>query len=161
MKRILAFCFMILAMISCDQQVDWDLKYHEVDLLVVEGKITNGAGPHEVRITLPVYEMNGTPEPVSGAVVEVNDGDTIHIFEEDPLRDGIYLSPPGLVGTVGRYYQLRIRHGSKRITAVTHMVKVTPFQRMNVFRVQEDPPLFGAYISDSDVPAIVRANSAT
>jgi hypothetical protein len=36
------------------------------------------------------------------------------------------------------------------------MVRVTPFQRMNVYRVQEDPPLFGAYISDSDVPAIVR-----
>jgi len=156
MKRILAFSFTILIVISCDQQVDWDLKYQEVDLLVVEGKITNGAGPHEVRITLPVYEMNGTPEPVSGAVVEVNDGDAIHVFEEDPLREGIYLSPPGLIGSVGRYYQLRIRHGSKRITAVTHMVQVTPFQDMNLYRAQEDPLLLGAFISDSEKPAIVR-----
>jgi hypothetical protein len=156
MKRIVIFLCLSLLSISCDKQVDWDLKFQEVDLLVVEGKITNGAGPHEVRITLPVYEMNGTPEPVSGALVEVNDGDTIHVFAEDPLRDGIYLSPPGLIGTVGRWYQLRIRHGGKRITAVTQMVKVTPFQRMNLFKAQDDPPLLGAFISDSDVPAIVR-----
>lgn len=156
MQRILAFFLAILVLNSCDQQVDWDLKFHEVDLLVVEGKITNEAGPHEVRITLPVYEMNGTPEPVSGAVVEVNDGNTIHVFAEDSFRPGIYLSPAGFVGQVGRYYQLRVRHGSKRITAVTRMAEVTPFQRMNVYRAQEDPPLYGAFITDSEVPAIVR-----
>ena len=145
-----------LLLFSCDKQVDWDLKYQEVDLLVVEGKITNEAGPYEIRLSKPVYEMNGTPEPVSGAEVEINDGASIHVLTEDPERVGIYLTPPGFAGEVGRYYQLRIRHGSKRISAVTHMVEVTPFQRMHVYPVQEDPPLLSATITDSDVPAIVR-----
>lgn len=156
MKKIHYIWIFSLFLVACDKQVDWDLKYHEVDLLVVEGKITNEAGPHEIRISKPLYVMNGTPEPVSGAVVEIFDGTSIHVLSEDPERDGIYLTLPGFRGEVRRYYQLRVRHGSKRISAVTHMVEVTPFQRMNVFRVQEDPPLLSAFISDSDVPAIVR-----
>ncbi len=156
MKHTLALFFTCLALVSCDKQVDWDLKYQEVDLLVVEGKITNEAGPHEVRLSLPVYEMNGSPEPVSGAEVEINDGDAIHVFDEDPARAGIYLSPPGFSGRVGQYYQLRIRQGGKRITAVTRMVAVTPFQKMHIYRAQADPLLLSAFITDSDVPAIVR-----
>ena len=145
-----------LLLISCDKQVDWELKYQEVDLLVVEGKITNETGPHEIRLTLPLYEMNGTPEPVSGAEVEINDGMAVHVLGEDPERPGIYLTPPGFSGELNHYYQLRIRFGSKRISAVTHMVEVTPFQPMHVYSVQEDPPLLSAVITDSDVPAIVR-----
>lgn len=145
-----------MLLFSCDKQVDWDLKYQEVDLLVVEGKITNEAGPHEIRITMPVYEMNGTPEPVSGAEVEINDGATIHVLSEDPGRPGIYLTTSGFVGELNHYYQLRIRHGAKSLSAVTHMVRVTPFQLMHIFQAQEDPPLLGAVITDSDVPAIVR-----
>ena len=70
MKRRTWIWIFSLLLLGCDEQVDWELKYQEVDLLVVEGKITNEAGPHEVRLSLPVYEMNGTPEGVSGAVVE-------------------------------------------------------------------------------------------
>lgn len=145
-----------IGLLSCDKQVDWELKYQEVDLLVVEGKITNEAGPHEIRLSTPVYKMNSSPDPVSGAVVEVNDGRDIYAFSEDSERPGIYLSPPGFSGEVNRYYQLRIQHGSRRISAVTHMVPVTPFQEMHVYPVQDDPPLLGAHIDDSDVPAIVR-----
>ena len=63
-----------LMMRSCTEKIDWDLKYQESDLIVVEGKITNEVKPHEVNLSRPVYEMNGIPEPVSGAVVEINDG---------------------------------------------------------------------------------------
>ena len=146
--------FLILS--SCSEGIDWELQYQEVDLLVVEGKITNEAGPHEIMLSLPLYEMNGTPEPVSGAEVEIFDGQSAHVFGEDPAREGIYLSPPGFSGEVGKYYQLRIRHGSRRISAVTHMVEVTPMKHPFIYLVQEDPPRLGAVIPDSDVPAIVR-----
>ena len=46
--------------------------------------------------------------------------------------------------------------GNRRITAVTSMREVSPFQDMNVHRVQSAPPLLEAYISDSDEPSIVR-----
>ena len=154
-----SFVFILLAgslLHSCDEQVNWDLKYQEVDLLVVEGKITNEPGPHEIRLTRPLYEMNAEPEPVSGALVEINDGIGIQTLVEDIERPGVYLSDSGFAGQVNQYYQLKIRYGGGIITAVTRMVEVTPFQKMNVFQVQSDPPLLSAVITDSDVPAIVR-----
>ncbi|MCD4711634.1 MAG: DUF4249 domain-containing protein [Bacteroidales bacterium] len=159
-KGFLAGLFFIMAatlmMLSCDDQIDWNLKYQEVDLIVVEGKITNEKKEHEVRLTRPLYEMNGTPEPVTGAQVEINDGTELHSLTEDPERPGIYKTDSLFAAVLDQYYQLRILYGTKRITAVTYMREVTPFQDMNVYRVQSDPLLLEVYISNSDKPAIVR-----
>ena len=143
-------------MLSCDEQVDWELKYQEEDLLVVEGKISSEVKQHEVKLTRPLYEMNGTPEPVRGAQVEIFDGRVLHALAEDAERPGIYRTDSLFAAQLNRYYQLRILHESKRITAVTFMREVKPFQYMNVYPVQSDPPLLEAYISDSDEPSIVR-----
>ena len=142
--------------VSCTEQVEWDLKFQEVNLLVVEGKITSEFKQHEVRLTRPLYEMNGTPEPVSGAVVEIYDGRVLNTLTEDPENPGIYRTDSLFAAVLNQYYQLRILHENRRITAVTNMREVTPFQKMNVHQVQSAPPLLAAYISDSDEPAIVR-----
>jgi hypothetical protein len=146
----------LLLLLSCDVQVEWDLKYQEEDLMVVEGKITNEIKEHEVRLTRPLYEMNGTPEPVSGAQIEINDGREIYPLHEDPEHPGIYRTDSLFAAIPNQYYQLRIDYGEKRIRAVTSMLEVTPFQDMSVHTVQADPPLLEASISDSDQPAIVR-----
>ena len=141
---------------ACTEKIDWDLKYRQEPILVVEGKITNELKQHEVRLTLPVYKMNGTPEPVSEAVVEIYDGQTVHPLMEDRVRPGIYLTQTDFAGVVNKGYQLRIRYGDLIVTALTFMKAVTPFQYMKPYRVQTDPELYEVYISDSDEPAIVR-----
>lgn len=146
----------LLFFTSCSQEIDWNLDYQEEELLVVEGKITNEKRAHEVRLTRPLYEMNGTPEPVSDAVVEIYDGTELYLLNEDTERPGIYVTDSLFAALPNRYYQLRIASGTKRITAVTVMVEVTPFQDMNAYQVQSDPPLLEAYIMDSEKPAIVR-----
>jgi len=156
-RRVLLFLFIInLLLFSCEDPVIWDLQYEELDLIVVEGKITNETKEHEVRLTRPLYEMNGSPEPVTGARVEINDGAEIHLLAEDPEQPGIYRTDSLFAAVPGQYYQLRIGYESKRITAVTGMVEVTPFQHMNIYQVQSDPVLYEGNISDSDQPAIVR-----
>jgi hypothetical protein len=145
-----------LLMFSCDDQVDWDLKYQELDLVVVDGKISSEAKAHEVRLSKPFYEMNGAPDPVSGAQVEINDGRQLHTLTEDSERPGVYLTDSLFAALPDQFYQLRILSGTKRITAVSIMAKVTPIQYMNVYRVQDDPPLLEVYINDSDEPAILR-----
>ena len=159
MKKLLIYVLIAvtsLLMLGCDKHVDWDLKYQEEDLLVVEGKISSEAIPHEVKLTRLLYEMNGSPEPVSGAVVEIFDGRVTYTLSEDSERPGIYRTDSLFAAELNHYYQLRIRHESKRITAVTFMREVSPFQYMNVFPVQADPPLLEAYIIDSNEPSIVR-----
>lgn len=159
MKTHLTYIILIVAsllMLGCDEHVDWELKYQEEDLLVVEGKISSELKQHEVRLTRPLYEMNGTPDAVSGALVEIYDGRVLYSFSEDPEQAGIYRSDSLFAAVLNQYYQLRIRHESKRVTAVTFMRKVEPFQDMNVYRVPSDPPLLEGYISDSNEPSIVR-----
>jgi len=153
MVIVVATCLMFF---SCNKEVDWDLLYQEQDLLVVEGKITNEVKQHEVKLTRPLYEMNATPEAVRGAQVEIFDGAVLHTLSEDPERAGIYITDSLFSAVPQQYYQLRIRHGEKRISAVTFMREVSPFQDMVAYPVPSDPPLLEAYISDSEEPSIVR-----
>ncbi len=152
----LEITLVMLTSVSCTEKIDWELKYQEESLIVVEGKITNEIKSHEVKLTRPVYEMNGTSEPVSDAVVEIYDGRVIHPLREDDSRPGVYLTASGFAGVVNKGYQLRIGYGDLKITAITFMRAVTPFQHMRTYRVQTNPTLYEAYISDSDEPAIVR-----
>jgi len=156
LKRILLAGSMLALGLACTDEADWDLKYQEEDLIVVEGKITDEAGPHEVILTQPLYEMNGTPLPVSGAFLELYDGRELHPLREDNSRPGTYLTSSEFTGEVDRGYQLRIRYHNKLITAITYMREVTPFQNMRPYLVQTDPPLYEVYITESDESAIVR-----
>jgi len=154
--RRLALMGLVLLAASCTEDLDWNLKYQEENLIVVEGKISNEAGRHEVRLTRPLYERNGTPEAVSGAELAINDGRTIHLLTEDRTRPGVYLTASDFAGEVDKGYQLRIRMDGRLITGVTYMRAVTPFQFMRPYPVQTDPLLYEVHIADSDRPAIVR-----
>jgi hypothetical protein len=147
---------MILSMLSCSKQMDWQLIYQEEDMIVVEGKITSEKRAHEVKLTRPVYEMNITPDPVTGAQVVISDGNELYSLAEDPGRPGIYLTDSLFSAVPNMYYQLRITYHSKFITAVTTMVEVTQFQHMSLHPVASDSLLLEAHIGDSDEPAIVR-----
>ena len=159
MKELLIYVRIALAsmlMLGCNKHVDWELKYQEVDILVVEGKISSEEKQHEVRLTRPLYEMNGVPDPVHGAHVEIFDGRVVYTLSEDPERPGIYRTDSLFAAKLNQYYQLRIAHETKRISAVTFMREVQPFQDMIAYPVQSDPPLLEGYIKDSDEPSIVR-----
>lgn len=154
--RIVALMGLVLNSVSCTEELDWDLDYQHEELMVVEGKITNESGRHEVRLTRPLYERNGTPEPVSGAELVIYDGQNLHPLAEDRNRPGVYLTEPDFAGEVDRGYQIRIRMNERVITGVSYMRAVSPFQYMRPYRVQVDPPLYEIHIADSDGPAIVR-----
>jgi len=157
LNRILLLLGIFYCMQSCTEKIEWDLKYQEENLIVVEAKITNEVKRHEVKLRWPVFELNGNPEPVSDAVVEINDGRLVHALREDPSRPGTYLTEPDFAGEVGKGYQLRIRYGDRHITAIAFMRAVTPFQFMRPYLVQTNPPLYEVYVSNSDDgPAIVR-----
>ena len=156
MRHLILSMGLVAAICSCTEKIDWKLNYVEEDLIVVEARITTEAKRHEVILTRPVYVMNGIPEPLEGAVVEIFDGRVMHPLQEDPARPGYYLTEADFAGEVGRGYQLRIGVGDRRITAIAFLKAVTPFQFMRLIPVQEDPLLYEVYIADSEDAAIVR-----
>jgi uncharacterized protein DUF4249 len=155
-RKVIPLQLLFLLLVSCTEKIDWELEYQEVDVMVVEAKITNEARAHEVILTWPVYEVNTLPEPVRGAVVEINDGREIHSLTEARSRPGVYQTDPGFAGEVGKGYQLRIRYEDMRISAIAFMREVLPFPNMRIFQVQKDPPLYEAYITDQNGPAVIR-----
>ena len=157
MKRPSTYILLLLLLIaSCTEKADWDLAYQEIDVIIVEGKITSESKSHEVVLTWPVYEMNTLPEPVSGAVVEINDARTIHSLTEDPSRPGVYRTDDRFAGEVGKGYRLRIRHEDRQVTAGAFMREALPFPNMRLRLVQNNPPLYEAYINDQNGPSIIR-----
>ena len=156
LTRMILFLLLPGMCISCSEKINWELEYQQTDVIVVEGKITSEAKAHEVILSWPVYEINTLPEPVTGAKVEINDAREIHTLTEDRSRPGVYLTDRGFAGEVEKGYQLRIRHGERGINAVAFMRKVEPFPNMRLRKVQNNPPLYEAYISDQNGPSVIR-----
>jgi hypothetical protein len=83
--------------------------YPEIDryenILVIDGLITDQAGPHLVKLTRSYAFDESFPVPEEGAVVMILDQDeAIHEFTED--QPGVYRSGPSLKGVAGSSYKL-------------------------------------------------------
>lgn len=147
---------MLLIAAACTEKVEWEPDWQELDLLVVEGKITNEARSHEVSLSRPLYEVNGQPEPVSGARVEILTRQSLFALLEDPQRPGTYITDPSVEGKVDSGYMLRIRYADFQIQGVSFMAPVSDFPDMNLYVVQQDPRLYGVHISDRSGPSVIR-----
>lgn len=144
------FIPLLLFPVGCQEKIDWELEMENELRLVVEAKITNEQKAHQVKLSLPVYEINGTPEPVSGAVVTITDGDQTFILQEDPLRPGIYLTEPNVQGVVNRLYLLNIEVEEYTFNAIARMEAVTPIQEPAFAQVSTTPPLYEIYLGGDD-----------
>lgn len=141
---------------SCQEKVDWELEYENELRLVVEGKITNERRAHEVKLSLPVYEINGTSRPVSGAEVFMSDGDTVITLREDPSRRGVYLTAEDVQGVVNKTYLLLVRVNDFECTAIARMEGVTPIRLPVYYQVRQEPPLYELRFSGNDAPSMMK-----
>lgn len=106
--RIIPFLF-LMVLTGCTEKIDVDLG-ESYERLVVEGYITNEAGPHQVELSKSTgYFDPGKAAKVEGAVVILDDGvnppDTL---AEHPEKAGIYQTDSSYRGVAGRQYHLRI-----------------------------------------------------
>jgi len=91
---------------GCREPFDPPVEKYE-NILVVDGLITDAAGPHEVRLSRSFPFNENYPAPETGAVVLVrSDVPAEHLFLE--AEPGIYRSDSTLRGIPGRAYQLFI-----------------------------------------------------
>ena len=56
---------LILLLLSCEEKTEWDLDTNLPKVIVVEGVLTDERKAHEVRISRPMTDPNGIPQPVS------------------------------------------------------------------------------------------------
>lgn len=121
-KLIIISLGLAIILSSCTKEVILDLKASEPQI-VIEGNITNEAGPYTVQIRKSVNfsEPNQFP-PVVGASVTISDntGITETLKETSP---GVYQTAL-LIGTPGRTYNLKVLTEDKNFSATSTMPQV-------------------------------------
>jgi len=114
--------------------------------IVIEGNVTNMAGPYQVQITKTVnFSASNVFPPVSGAVVKITDntsGTTDSLIETSP---GIYTTNSTL-GMYGHTYQLYISVQGQTYTASSTMPQLVvldslTFQHSDLFGTKNINPV--------------------
>jgi hypothetical protein len=125
-KRYTAIVFFsVFLFYSCKKTVT--LKLDSVtSQIVIQGEVTNAAGPYMVIInqTVNFYADNTFP-PVSGAVVKISDNQGVTDSLTETSSPGVYTSHI-LQGQPGNTYSLSVFAQNKKYTAVSTMPAPVP-----------------------------------
>jgi hypothetical protein len=142
MKKFLLHIILFLIFFSCEEKIDFNAESQVTIRLVVEGMITNEIKAHEVRLSLPVKNLNESPQPVSGAFVAITDQQNTYFLEEDQENPGLYLTDSTVQGVFGKLYTLYIRIQEYEFAGSSYMVPVEPLQPLNINICDESGDLF-------------------
>lgn len=162
MQRLLYIVLIICC--SCERMTDWDIKPKQSVDICVDALITNEKKSHLIRICKPVYALNSSPTPVTGAEVFIFDGRMVYEFIENPRGSGMYYSDTNLVASMHVEYFLTVKYNKKNYSATASMRPATSFVMAgyesigtsNLFSVKEDfsspePAMWHIYLDWSHV----------
>lgn len=130
----------------------------EVDLdsadprLIVEGKIANGEGPFEVKLSLSTEFFNTLPEYVETAEVFISD-DAGNVEQLQYTEKGTYVTS-SITGVPGYTYHLRIEHAGKTYEAWSHMPQIPELGAIEVTYEEE------SFLRDEGYYLIVRGEES-
>lgn len=154
MKNIIFIILSLFVVTSCEKEIDLDLD-DQSGKIVIEGNITNQAGPYFVRITKSVaFTENNEYPAVTGAQVVLSDNtgqtETLQYVGNGNYRTSTF------IGATGRTYTLNIQAEGKQYTAQSIMPDVVHFDGLTqdsftfgsettyaVLPVFTDPPVLG------------------
>lgn len=130
MKNSISILFIILLFTGCEKVVE--LKYKDnKSQVIIEGNITNEAGPYYVKITKSISLTDTGSYPViDNAIVTISDD----IGNSEILTssgNGIYRTNT-LTGVEGRTYTLTVQAENQTYTAQSTMPQKVPFDSIKV-----------------------------
>ena len=144
------YLFSLLALASCTKVIDLNLGNNTGEL-VIEGNVTNTAGPQIIKLSTNVpFTNTNTYPPVTGASVSVSDqnGNT-YTFTESP--SGTY-SNSQLTGIPGNTYTMTVTTGGKTYTANSKMPGVVNLDSLtsknDVIQTSDHKKLVTVYYQD-------------
>ena len=119
LNKFILFSFIILLFTSCDKVITLPIKENE-SILVIEGNITDQAGPYYVKLSKSISINDSISNPI------INNG-TVIIFDNTGIRDTLKYASAGLYktkliqGKYGKTYFLEVNVDGKKYTAQTTM----------------------------------------
>lgn len=142
MKLPSSILLFIMLLCACEERFEMELPFTKTNLIVVEAVLTNENKSQEIRLSFPYQQINGNPQPVSGAIVSVMEGNgTTYIFQEETNNPGTYKSTP-FQAVTGVTYKLKIDIGGREIVAQDQSVPVEPLMPLQYQKVGDNYELF-------------------
>ena len=144
------YLFLLLTLAACTKQINLKLGNNTGEL-VIEGNITNTAGPQIIKLStnVPFSSTNIYP-PVTGATISVSDqSGNIYPFTEGP--SGTY-SNSQLTGIPGNTYTMTVTTGGKTYTAKSTMPAVVNLDSLtsknDVIQTSDNKKIVTVYYQD-------------
>jgi Domain of unknown function (DUF4249) len=130
MKNIISILFIALLSAGCEKIVDLKYKGNK-SRIIIEGNITNEAGPYYVKISKSLSLTDtGSYPTIDDAIVTVSD-DAGKSESLTSLGDGTYRTST-LIGAEGRTYTLTVQVEHQTYTAQSTMPQRVPFDSIKV-----------------------------
>jgi hypothetical protein len=145
---------LMVFLISCEEKIDWPLDTNEPKVIVVEGVLTNERKAHEVKISSPMADINGTPQPISGALVAIFNNDTAVSLRE--VQPGRYLTDPKVRAVYGKRYRLYIIYQGQEYYGDSYMVKVGPLDTLSYHQVPGREFWYEMNLKETKKPSMVE-----
>ena len=154
MKQIIYFILLIVVFSSCKKVIQLDLN-NNTDVLVIDGAVTNAAGPYYVKLNKSVnFNATSSYPAVTNAQVIITD----NVNQRDTLKhagNGLYKTN-SLKGIEGRTYLLSVLADGKTYSAQSIMPTAVKLDSLrisytnandeinyNVVPMYTDPMVFG------------------
>ncbi len=130
MKTIISIILIALLFTGCEKIVDLDYKDNQ-STIIIEGNITNEAGPYYVKITKSMsLPDTGEYTILDNAIVSISD-DTGNNEMLSPQGNGVYRSS-SLKGIEGRTYTLTVKVENETYTAQSTMPLQVPLDSIKI-----------------------------
>jgi len=128
MKNILFILISLFTFTACEKEIDLDLEDKSGNI-VIEGNITDQAGPYFVKISKSVAftEANQYPAVENATVVLSDDSGQTETLQY--IGNGMYQTT-GFTGESGRTYTLKIDAEGKQYTAQSTMPQAVSFDNL-------------------------------
>jgi len=130
MKNIINILFTGLLLMGCEKVIDLNYKSN-TSRIIIQGNITNEAGPYYVKITKSInLKDTGNYPTIDDAIVTISD-DAGNSETLSPLGNGTYCSNT-LTGVEGRTYTLTVQTEDQTYTAQSSMPQRVPFDSIRI-----------------------------
>lgn len=130
MKKVILFIFTFISLTGCVKKSDWPINSQPLQLIIVDGTITDERKIQTIRINFPVTQLNATPLPVISADVLISNEDSIWQLTEKPVNSGLYLTDPTFLAQLGKTYTLLIYLDDQIYSAKAYMVPGSVFKEL-------------------------------
>ena len=125
----------VLVLAGCREETSFELRNTD-PLLVIEGTVLDGEGPHQVDSTLTTdyFDEGGRPRAAGALVVIEDDAGQRDVLTE--TENGVYVTD-SLEGIIGRTYRLYVRYNDIEYEAYGHMNEAPIFDSLT-YRYREE-----------------------